>query len=288
MDMLEKINTFIKKLDTDTKLTIVSLIFMFVTWVIDFIRNPETTNQLFFPLLVLFMLAMYFLLVSEGLRQEKKINSLLEKNQTFLGEIFPDVLMKKIQARDDLSTLGISRVHNGRDDNLFLNNVSNCKHNLSLLAISLYQNVTILRSPMPMLLANKNINVRILIAHPSSAFLDEKEREEKLPGRIKAEIVGVEGMLKNILLDAIDQGYKGKFEVRYYKGMTYCSMYIFDNEKIWYNPYLRKIPGKDVLVFEIEKNGSENRFFKNYIGHFDAIWNDENTISIIDSDKLKD
>jgi hypothetical protein len=279
---MDKITNLIKKLDTDSKLTLASLTLMFVTWIIDFARNPQSTNQLFFPLLILFVLALYFLLISEGLRQEKKINSLLEKNQEFLGERFPQLLLEKIKAREDLSLLGISGIHNGRDDKLFLENLSSCKQEIDFLAISLYQYVTLLRTILPTLITDKNIKVRILLAHPDTVFLDEKEREEKLPGRIKAEIRGAQGMLANILNDAMGLGYKENFEVRYYQGITYCSMYIFD--KVWYNPYLRKIPGKDVLVFEIKK--TDGGILKNYINHFNAIWDDENTTSIIKSDKL--
>jgi hypothetical protein len=281
--MIEKFTSLIKKLDTDSKLTIASLTLMFLTWIIDFIRNPQSTNQLFFPLLILFVLALYFLLISEGLRQEKKINSLLERNQEFLGERFPQILLEKIKAREDLSLLGISGIHNGRDDKLFLECLSSCKQEIDFLAISLYQYVTLLRTILPALIADKNIKVRILLAHPDTVLLDEKEREENLPGRIKAEIRGVQGMLINMLTDATGLGYKGNFEVRYYQGITYCSMYIFDNEKVWYNPYLRKIPGKDVLVFEIKK--IDGGILKNYINHFNAVWDDKNTTSIIKSGK---
>jgi hypothetical protein len=82
-------------------------------------------------------------------------------------------------------------------------------------------------------------------------------------------------MLRQITSEARNLGYSGDLELRQYYGNTYCSLYLFDDETIWYNPYLRNTPGKDLPVFEFKNvHGSPFEFYRR---HFDRVWNDDKT-----------
>lgn len=279
--MLDRLKSLLKSVDNDTKLTLASLALMFVVWLIDAVRDPFNKNEWLFPLLILIVLAMYLLMVSQRLKHEKRISALIEENQNFLQSRLPSMILKKIQVRKDVSSLGISRILPGRDDNQFLNLLRGCSREVSLMAVSLYNYVSLLRTVLPPLLAEKQLTVRILILKQDSPILAEKEREENLPGRIAAEIRGVEGMLKDIIENAISRGYRGKMQVGQYEGITYCSLYVFDKQKILYNPYLRRVPGKDVPVYEIDRQSTG--VFKLYIDHFESVWNDSRTSILLDS-----
>lgn len=143
------------------------------------------------------------------------------------------------------------------------------------MAISLYHYVSLMRTTLPSLLAKKQLRIKILIVRQDAPSLKEKEREENIPNRIKTEIDGVCGMLRQIRLDAIELGYSGDLEVRQYYGNTYCSLYIFDERTVWYNPYLRNTPGKDLPVFEFIN--AQDGPYSFYRRHFDRVWTDEKT-----------
>jgi len=276
--MLSKLWDWFKRLDLDSKLTLCSLSLMFVAWTLDYIRDPKTTNQLFIPILILLMISFFLLMLSESLRRERRIIEFINTEQNFLKTEFPQAVSKAIRVREELTKLGLTAVTNGRDDARFFELLNSSSNEVCLMAISLYHYVSLMRTALPPLLARKRLRMKILIVRQDAPSLKEKEREENIPNRIKTEIEGVCGMLRQIKLEAIKLGYSGEFEVRQYYGNTYCSLYIFDQGTVWYNPYLRNTPGKDLPVFEF--NNVPGGPYSFYRSHFDRVWNDEKTRAV--------
>jgi hypothetical protein len=292
--MLSRFWSFVGRLDLDSKLTIVSLVLVFVAWITDYIRSPRTINQLLIPLIILLMLSCFLLMLSEGLKGRRKLEAMISEKQSkaerFLNDQqalllheFPKAIADSVRTREDLMRMGITSVRNGRDDDRFNELMHSSSSEICLMAISLYHYVSLMRTTLPALLAKKKLlDVKILIANAESASLKEKEREEQIDGRIRAEIVGVDGMLRRIRSEARANGYCGSMEVRQYFGTTYCSLYIFDNQTAMYNSYLRATPGKTLPVVEIMN--VPGGVFGTYRRHFDAVWGDGTTV-VLQGDK---
>jgi hypothetical protein len=171
--------------------------------------------------------------------------------------------------------MGIIGMGMGRDDNDFMQELNTCSTEVCFLAISMYAYISQLRDVLPrLLMREKNLNVKVLLSKPDTIFLNEKEREEDCPtvDRIKNEVISSVGMLQRIYNDAKRNGYTGQFEVKLYEGMTYCTLYIFDDRLSWYNPYVRKTPGKSLMVFKVLNQ--KDSIFKNLSAHFKAVWDD--------------
>jgi hypothetical protein len=271
--VLFRLMNFIKRLDLDSKLTLSSLLLMFVAWLIDYLRDSVRTTELVIPLLLLLMIAFFLLMLSETLRRERKINELLDAQQNFLRTEFPNAISKSLRMREDLDRLGITSVHAGRDDALFSQLLGSSSKEVCLMGISLYHYVSVMRTTLPGVLADKQIQLRVMLAGREAFSVKEKEREEGIPNRIASEIDGVCGMLRQIELEARHRGYTGKIEVRQYTGIPYCSLCIFDGRTVLYNPYLRSTPGNTLPVYEI--SNSESRLLKMYMRHFEKVWEDE-------------
>src|SRR5271157_317953 len=233
--MLNRLWKFLLGLDLDSKLTIVSLALVFVAWMTDYIRNPKTTYQLIIPLMVLLMLSFFLLLLTEGMKAQRRIERMMRDQQdradlllneqtSLLRDQFPKAIANSVRTREDLLRMGITSISFGRDDDRFTELVDSSNSEICLMAISLYHYVSLMRVSLPTLLAKKPaLDIKILIAHHDSPSVKEKEREEQIENRIRTEIHGVDGMLRQIRNEARKNGYSGSLEVRQYFGLTYCS-----------------------------------------------------------------
>jgi hypothetical protein len=290
--MLSRLWQFVRGLDLDSKLTIVSLTLVFVAWITDYIRSPQSANQLLIPLIILLMLSCFLLLLAESMKaqrrfermirdQQDKADAFLKEQRSLLRDQFPRALADAVRAREDLVRMGITMIRSGRDDERFVELLKSSNSEICLMAISLYHYVSIMRAILPMLLGSKvSLKIKILIAHPDSASIKEKEREEQIANRIRTEIEGVDGMIRRIRVEARKNGYTGSMEVRQYYGTTYCSLYIFDDETALYNPYLRATPGKTLPVLEMTK--ASDGIFGIYRRYFQTVWDDSTTVVLQD------
>lgn len=274
--MLARFRQLMKGIDLDSKLTLFGLLLAFMAWGIDYVRSPDIGFHLTIVVLIAMMISFFLLMLSESLRREKRIDELLGSQHKFLRTEFPQLVSMTVRAQGSVDDMGVVAIHNGRSDDHFLDLLSSSSREVCLMGISFYHYASLMRPVLPALLAEKQFDLRILIAKETAVFVREKEREEEIYNRITGEIDGVIGMLDVMKMEAERLGYTGRMEARQYTGLTYCSLYIFDDSRVVYNPYLRNTPGKILPVFEIMNK--EGGVYPLYRKHFERVWNDETTV----------
>ena len=85
--MLHRIVSFFEKIDPDTRLTIAGLLFLILSWIMDFFRLGPSIERFAYLFLLVLMLAFYILVVSERIRAESNMTRELERHLTQVTEI---------------------------------------------------------------------------------------------------------------------------------------------------------------------------------------------------------
>lgn len=277
--------SFLRHVDRDTQLTVVALSLAFVTWTVDILRDTNQTERLMFPMLVLFNLSLYLLIVSAGLKHAHKVDTTIKESSSNITVTLPDAILRGLNLTEEFRALGVRSISSRRNDDEFLALLRSSEKEVCILAVTFWDYARLIRGTLPDRLVASGANVRMLIFDRDCEFLTEKNREDELDGRIHRDLGDVTTLMGQMLTDAKRRGYSGSFEVRQYSGMTYCSLYIFDNHRIWYNPYLRTAPGKNVPVYQIDQ--TFDGIYPMLAGHFEAVWNDETTRKIFNHDDVE-
>lgn len=284
--LLKASTELLKRMDLDSKLTAASLLLLFITWVIDLVVTPSDSTRFVVPIMVFLSLVFFLTITAASIKRDINFERLITQNQEFLVKDLPRLISERTQLSKEYADLGIFGVTDHRNDARFFELLYSAEHEICFLAVALYYHVDLIKQILPPLMAKKQLDVRFLILQPDSAFLKEKEREERTSNVLKSEIQGVEAKLRVIQRDAEALGYTGKIELRQYNAVAYCAMFIFDNKFVWYNPYLRGFPGKDLPVYEIKRN--EVGTIDMYIKHFQSLWDDEKSVVIFDSKNISE
>jgi hypothetical protein len=129
--------------------------------------------------------------------------------------------------------------------------------------------------------------IKLLLAAPDSAYLQELGIIESIPGTISKTTAVVREKLK--AYDKKAEETKGnsnkisKIKVKYCDTQIRAALVIVNDEWAWYTPYLPPLPTESSISMELGKKGGKP-YIKHCIEHFDKIWNSIEKETIINGD----
>lgn len=113
----------------------------------------------------------------------------------------------------------------------------------------------------------KRVNVRFLVMHPDSPYVEQREIEEK----------GTKNQIKNSINQLVcwadelnKKSDKGKILIKGYKCMTLDFYWRMDND-LYVGPYWYGIDSQQTITYKFKSGGE---CFKMYTDYFEQLWDD--------------
>jgi len=106
-------------------------------------------------------------------------------------------------------------------------------------------------------------SIRVAIADPTSIYIQDRDKEERLGGTLPDRIRTTLYHLKDIV------DYPG-IQIRYHRTPLYNSLFRFDDEML-VTPHLYGLHGSKAPLYH-HRYLKEDGIFANYLSHFEAVW----------------
>lgn len=187
--------------------------------------------------------------------------------------ILTDVFVEKVK-ENPLEAWGIEQIYHSRsrmNDDCSIS-MNNAKYTVDVIAFGL-KSFRTQQEKLTKRLLQQGVNFRIITMNPDSAFVNQREAEEKeQPGQIQNTIQQLITWADKLN----KQSKKGKIVVKGYSCMTLDFYWRVDDD-LYFGPYWYGYPSQQTVSYKYGKG----KGFVLYTEYFDKLWNDNELLTTL-------